>query len=83
MCIKHFNKELVIFADDVTKYPRKYLKLSDDSYPIMFPNCPSYLIKATCIRNVTIERKKKMERFDEDILNNFLIMMKSIHIHIF
>lgn len=54
MCIKHFEKESVIYTDKITstnveviEYPRKYLKLADGAFPKIFPYLPAYLLIGT------------------------------------
>ena len=69
----------VIFTDKiaskkgkVSEYPRRFPKLKNDAFPKLFLNLPKHLTKLTQKRNVTVERKKKMEKLEDDDLNRFL-----------
>ncbi|GBL80951.1 hypothetical protein AVEN_83047-1 [Araneus ventricosus] len=50
VCIKHFSSQFIIKEDRVVRddcselvVPRRIWKLTNDAYPLIFPNQPSYL----------------------------------------
>lgn len=68
ICSVHFSPEYLILVDRATRedgtelvVTRKHPKLTDDAYPTIFPNLPSYLSSKSIKRKSPEERRKELE----------------------
>lgn len=77
VCAKHFPPEFIIYEDKCIRpdgselvVTRKYPKLTDDAYPCLFPEQPSYLSKKVPVKRKTPEERQKevMEREEKRFL---------------
>ena len=67
VCILHFEEKFIVRVDEVKRddgsilrVPRERLKLTNDAYPTIFPNCPKYLSEQT-----PAKRKRPEQRWEE------------------
>ena len=80
VCAKHFSEQFIVRSDSVTRpdgsvlvVERTRLKLRDDAYPSIFPNCPSYLSEEPPTkRRKPEERLAEAQHRDECAFNAYL-----------
>jgi hypothetical protein len=80
VCARHFSEQFIVRSDSVTRPDGSVLtvertrpKLSDDAYPSVFPNCPSYLSEEPPTkRRKPEERRAEAVHRDECAFNAYL-----------
>ena len=78
VCARHFDEQFIVRIDSVTRpdgsvltVPRDNVKLRDDAYPTVFPNCPSYLSEEPPKKRRKPEERRAKQR-DECAFSEFM-----------
>jgi hypothetical protein len=80
VCGKHFSTEFIVREDKVTRSDgtvlsvlRKKPKLTENAYPTIFPNAPSYQSSEPPRKRKTpVDRRQEMSRRDEQRFNDWM-----------
>lgn len=80
VCAKHFSPQFIVTYDSATRpdgsvltVERSRPKLTDDAYPSIFPNCPTYLsVEPPMKRKKPDQRRAEIEQRDNDVFSQWM-----------
>lgn len=80
VCAKHFSEQFIVRCDSVTRpdgsvltVERSRPKLTEDAYPSIFPNCPSYLSEEPpAKRTKPDDRRAEIQQRDDQAFSDWM-----------
>lgn len=91
VCAKHFSSKFVLTTNSATRPDGSVLtierlipKLTDDAFPSIFPNCPSYLsVEPPAKRKTPEDRRAEVQQRDDQSFTNYLDEDKIVNFQVF